>query len=101
MKKVEIGLTSKDVDNLADFVCHHCFTQIETEGKIKLSIGMIKRAIVLDSFIYQKKLLNADECKSIITFFNDNQKLHFPGIMVLENLKQKYPRTFLPISRFK
>ena len=46
-EKIEIGLTSKDVDNLADFVCHHCFTQIETEGKIKLSIGMIKRAIKL------------------------------------------------------
>tara|TARA_Y100000361_G_scaffold65886_1_gene57878 strand:- start:595 stop:858 length:264 start_codon:yes stop_codon:yes gene_type:complete len=46
-EKVEIGLTSKDVDNLADFVCHHSFTQIETEGKIKLSIGMIKRAIKL------------------------------------------------------
>ena len=46
-EEIKINLTEKDVDNLADFVCHHCFTQIETKGKIKLSIGMIKRAIKL------------------------------------------------------
>ena len=34
----------------------------------------------MDSFIYQKKLLNADECKSIITFFNNNKKLHYSGV---------------------
>jgi|TARA_Y100000015_G_scaffold19413_1_gene18841 hypothetical protein len=34
----------------------------------------------MDSFIYQKKLLSADECKSIITFFNSNKKLHYSGI---------------------
>ena len=34
----------------------------------------------MDSFIYQKKLLSADECKSIIAFFNNNKKNHYSGV---------------------
>ena len=45
----------------------------------------------MDSFIYQKKLLSKNECEFIIKFFNDNQKLHFPGTIYgdIENAKAK------------
>ena len=46
-EEIKINLTEKDVDNLADFVCQHCFTQLESKSKIQLSIGMIKRTIKL------------------------------------------------------
>ena len=33
----------------------------------------------MDSFIYQKKVLNSVECDLIIDYFNKNKKRHVPG----------------------
>ena len=33
----------------------------------------------MDTFIYQNKILNKNECNLIIDFFNTNQKSHVSG----------------------
>lgn len=55
-EKVSIELSEQDVNNLADFITHHCFTRLEIKGKTSLSLGMVKKTLKLwiPSFIRKK-----------------------------------------------